>query len=297
MEDHNIITANTKVLCIIGYPIEHSMSPIMHNAMIKDLALDFIYLAFNIYPNNLKFAIKAFKTLNIKGINVTIPFKQKIIKYLDEIDPISQKIGAINTIKNEEGYLIGRNTDAEGGKKALFNVGYNISGTNVLLLGAGGAARALGYSLAKDVNKIVIVNRTEKKAEKLTRELNQNFGIKAEPKKFIINVLKEETRKADILINTTPVGMYPNVNESPIPEKFLHKELIVFDVIYNPLETKLIKNANERGCKTLGGLDMLVNQGAASFEWWTNNKPNINLMKKVTVDFLRKNKEKNKLLN
>ncbi|MFX0002894.1 MAG: shikimate dehydrogenase [Candidatus Hodarchaeota archaeon] len=288
MEDHNIITANTKVLCIIGYPIEHSMSPIMHNAIIKDLALDFIYLAFNIYPNNLKFAIKAFKTLNIKGINVTIPFKQKIIRFLNEIDPIAQKIGAINTIKNENGYLIGRNTDAEASKKALHNTGYNISGTNVLLLGAGGAARALGYSLANEVNKIVIVNRTEKRAEKLSRELKQNFGIKTEKKKYIKNVLKEEMKKADMLINTTPIGMYPNINESPVPSEFLHKELIVFDVIYNPLETKLVKEANEKGCKTLGGLDMLVHQGATAFEWWTNKKPNVNLMKKVITEFLSK---------
>ncbi len=287
MGEHTVITARTKVLCIIGYPIEHSMSPIMHNAIIQELNLDYIYLAFSVYPDNLENAVKAFKTLDIKGINVTIPFKQEIIKYLDEIDLMAQKIGAINTIRNDEGHLIGRNTDAEGGKRAIMNAGYSISGKNILVLGAGGAARALSYSLAKDANKIVIANRTEKRAKILTSELKQSFRIIAEPKKFINNVLKEETKKADILINTTPVGMYPNISLSPISAEFLHKDLLVFDLVYNPLETQLIKDATRKGCKTLGGLDMLVNQGASAFEWWTNKKPNVNLMKKKIIEFLK----------
>jgi shikimate dehydrogenase len=287
MEEDNIITTQTQLLCIIGHPIEHSMSPIMHNVILKELNLDYVYLAFNVYPNDLKLAVKAFKTLNIKGINVTIPFKEKIIKYLDEIDPIGQKIGAINTIKNEDGYLIGRNTDADGSKKAIRKSGYDISGRNVLIIGAGGAARAVSYSLANIVNKITILNRTEKRAEKLTRELKQNFGVKTVSKEILLNNLKEETEKADILINTTPIGMYPYVNQSLIPKEFLHEDLFVFDVVYNPLETKLIKDAIECGCKTLGGLDMLIYQGASAFEWWTNKKPNINIMKKKLVEFIK----------
>jgi shikimate dehydrogenase len=288
MKENNIITAHTKLLCIIGYPIEHSMSPVMHNAVIKELNLDYIYLAFRVYPNNLPLAVKAFKTLDIKGINVTIPFKEKIIGYLDEIDPIGKKIGAINTIKNENGYLIGKNTDAEGGKIAILNSGYDISGRNVLILGAGGTARALSYSLANYVNKITIVNRTEIRAEKLAQELNRNFGINVVSKKFLTNILTEETQKADLLINTTPIGMYPNVDKTPISAEFLHKDLFVFDVIYNPLETKLLKDANECGCKTMGGLDMLVNQGASAFEWWTNEKPNLNTMKNKIINFMKK---------
>lgn len=288
MEETNIITAQTKLLCIIGYPIEHSMSPIMHNAVIKELNLDYIYLAFRVYPNNLKLAVKAFKTLDIKGINVTIPFKEKIIKFLDEIDPIGQKIGAVNTIKNEDGYLIGRNTDAEGSKKAILNSGFAISGRNVLILGAGGAARALCYGLANDIDKITIVNRTENRAEKLAKELNRNFGIAIESKKFSASTLKEETKKADLLINTTPIGMYPNVDKTPISAEFFHENLFVFDVVYNPLETKLLKEANESGCKTLGGLDMLVYQGASAFEWWTNQKPNVNIMRSKIIEFIKK---------
>jgi shikimate dehydrogenase len=286
MEENKIITAQTKLLCIIGYPIEHSMSPVMHNAVIKELNLDYVYLGFSVFPNNLKSAVKALKTLNIKGINVTIPFKEKIIKYLDEIDPIGRKIGAVNTIKNEDGYLIGKNTDAEGSLKAILNSGYDISGRNVLMLGAGGAARALCYGLANDVHKITIVNRTEKRAEKLARELNRNFGIAVESKKFSITILKEETKKTDFLINTTPIGMYPNADNTPISVEYLHEDLFVFDIIYNPLETKLLKSAYEHGCKILGGLDMLVYQGASAFEWWTNHKPNVRIMRSKIIEFI-----------
>ncbi len=286
MSDNSFISGHTRVLCVIGYPIEHSMSPIMHNAVIRELKLNYIYLAFKVSPNNLNLAVKGFRAFNIKGINVTLPFKQKIMKYLDDIDPIAQKIGAVNTIKNNNGNLSGRNTDAEGAKNALINAGYTISGKNILILGAGGAARALTYILAKDINRIVIANRTEKRSIKLANELRKNFNIKVEGKKNTISVLKEESKKANILINTTPIGMYPSVEKSPIPAEFLHKDLIVYDIVYNPLETKLMKDATKMGCNTIGGLDMLVNQGALAFEWWTNKKPNINLMKNKVIEFL-----------
>lgn len=286
MSDNSFISGHTRVLCVIGYPIEHSMSPIMHNAVIRELKLNYIYLAFKVSPNNLNLAVKGFRAFNIKGINVTLPFKQKIMNYLDDIDPIAQKIGAVNAIKNDNGNLSGRNTDAEAAKNALINAGYTTSGKNLLILGAGGAARALTYILAEDINKIIIANRTEKRAIKLAKELKKNFSIKVEGKRNSISVLKEESKKADILINTTPVGMYPSVEKSPIPAEFLHKDLIVYDIVYNPLETKLMKDATKIGCNTIGGLDMLVNQGALAFEWWTNKKPNIDIMKNKIIEFL-----------
>ena len=286
MSEKDIISGHTRVLCVIGYPIEHSMSPIMHNAIIRELKLDYIYLAFNISPDNLNLAVNGFRAFNIIGINVTLPFKQKIMNYLDDIDPIAQKIGAVNTIKNDNGNLSGRNTDAEGAKNALVNAGYTTSGKNLLILGAGGAARALTYILAEGLNKIIIANRTEKRAIKLAKELKKIFGINVEGKWNSNSVLKEESKKADILINTTPVGMYPSVEKSPIPAEFLHKDLIVYDIVYNPLETKLMKDATKIGCNTIGGLDMLVNQGALAFEWWTNKKPNIDLMKNKIIEFL-----------
>lgn len=290
MSENDFVSAHTKVFCVIGYPIEHSMSPIMHNAAIRELNLSYIYLAFNIYPSNLKLAVNGIKAFDIKGINVTIPFKQEIMIYLDEIDPVAQKIGAVNTIKNDEGYLNGKNTDAEGAMKAIFDAGYTVSGNNILLLGAGGAARALTYTIAENANRMVIANRDKKRAGKLANEIKKYFGINIEGKENSNRVLKEESKKADILINATPIGMYPNINKSPIPAEFLHKDLLVFDIVYNPIKTKLIKEATEKGCNTLGGLDLLVNQGALAFEWWTNRKPNIELMKNKIVEVLGEKK-------
>ncbi len=282
------ITARTNVLCVIGHPIEHSMSPIMHNAALKDLSLDYVYIAFNIPPNDLKKAVLGFKMFSIKGINVTIPYKENIIPYLDEIDPLAEKIGAVNTIKNEGKYLIGKNTDASGAKNALLDAGCEITGKKALILGAGGAARAVSFAISEDLDVVYIANRTEKRAIKLAKDLTNKTTIKAVGKNLSINTLKNLVNDVDILINTTPLGMYPNIEESPISEEMLHNNLFVFDIVYNPLETRLLKEARKSGCKTLGGLDMFVNQGALAFEWWTGKKPNLNLMKEKVVEFLGK---------
>jgi len=282
------ITARTNVLCVIGHPIEHSMSPIMHNAALKDLSLDYVYVAFNIPPNDLKKAVLGFKMFSIKGINVTIPYKENIIPYLDEIDPLAEKIGAVNTIKNEGKYLIGKNTDASGAKKALLDAGCEITGKKALILGAGGAAKAVSFAISEELDAVYIANRTEKRAIKLAKDLTNKTTIKAVGKNMSINTLKNLVNDVDILINTTPLGMYPDIKESPISEEILHNNLFVFDIVYNPLETRLIKEARKIGCKTLGGLDMFVNQGALAFEWWTGKKPNLNLMKEKVVEFLGK---------
>ena len=282
------ITARTNVLCVIGHPIEHSMSPIMYNAALKDLSLDYVYVAFSIPPNDLKKAVLGFKMFSIKGINVTIPYKEKIIPYLDEIDPLAEKIGAVNTIKNEGKYLIGKNTDASGAKKALLDAGCEITGKKALILGAGGAAKAVGFAISEDLDAVYIANRTEKRAIKLAKDLTNKTTIKAVGKNMNINTLKNLVNDVDILINTTPLGMYPDIEESPISKEMLHNNLFVFDIVYNPLETRLLKEASKIGCKTLGGLDMFVNQGALAFEWWTGKKPNLNLMKEKVVEFLGK---------
>ncbi len=282
------ITARTNVLCVIGHPIEHSMSPIMHNAALKDLSLDYVYVAFNIPPNDLKKTVLGFKMFNIKGINVTIPYKEKIIPYLDKIDPLAEKIGAVNTIKNESKYLIGKNTDASGAKKALLDAGCEISGKKALILGAGGAAKAVSFAISEDLKAVYIANRTEKRAIKLAKDLTNKTTIKAVGKNMSKNTLKNLLDDVDILINTTPLGMYPDIEKSPISEEMLHDNLFVFDIVYNPLETRLLKEARKIGCKTLGGLAMFVNQGALAFEWWTGKKPNLSLMKEKVVEFLGK---------
>ncbi|MFX0020603.1 MAG: shikimate dehydrogenase, partial [Promethearchaeota archaeon] len=262
MSERNFVTARTKILCVIGHPIEHSMSPIMHNAAIQDLGLNFLYIAFDVAPNKLKEAIKGLKALNIKGINVTLPHKENVIKFIDEVDELAQKIGAINTIKNEDGFLIGRNTDVEGANKALIAAGCETAGKNIVIIGAGGAAKAVLYSLASESNKVTIINRTEDRAKNLVSELKTRMGLNIESKKYSEIILKEEIGEADILINATPIGMFPTMNVSPVSKKILHSDLFVFDLIYNPLETHLIKDSKEIGCQTLSGLDMLVNQGA-----------------------------------
>lgn len=286
MSEIKFVTARTKILCVIGHPIEHSMSPIMHNAAIQDLGLDYLYIGFDIPPNRLKEAIKGLKTLNIRGINVTLPYKEKVMKFVDKVDQTAQNIGAINTIKNENGLLIGRNTDAEGANKALLDARCKIIGKNVVLIGAGGAAKAISYSLASDINKITIINRSEDRARKLVNELKNKRDINIESKKYNEIILKEEISNADILINATPIGMFPMMDISPVSKKILHKDLFVFDLIYNPLETQLIKDSKEIGCQTLSGLDMLVNQGALAFEWWTKKKPNLELMKLKIIEYL-----------
>jgi len=286
MSVRNYITAQTEILGVIGHPIEHSMSPIMHNAAIQDLKLNYVYLAFEIPPNRLKKAIKGIKTLNIKGVNVTLPHKEKIIDLVDILDDIAMKIKTINTIKNEDGILKGRNTDVEGAKKALLDAGCKIAGKQVLMLGAGGAAKAISYALASEVEKIIIINRTKDRAKKLVNNLKKEIEFNIESKEYTEAIIREEINSSDILINTTPIGMFPNEEISPISKNCLHNRLFVFDIIYNPLETQLLRDSKEIGCQILGGLDMLVNQGALAFEWWTNNKPNIELMKTKVIEYL-----------
>jgi shikimate dehydrogenase len=286
MANHPKITAHTKFICIIGHPIEHSLSPIMHNALFQDLNLDYAYIAFDVHPNNLKAAFDGIRALNIEGANVTIPHKKESLKYMDRLDPLVIEIGALNTVKNENGKLIGRNTDALGARKALEDAKFDLKRKNVIVLGAGGAARAICYAIKEEIEELIIINRTYSKAKQLAVELNKDSGLCI--KSFELNdpSIVNLAQSADILINTTPIGMYPDVGRSPLPKQALNEHLNVFDVIYNPLETQLLKDASDKGCKTLGGIDMLINQGALAFEWWTSKKPNIKLMKKKLVEFL-----------
>jgi shikimate dehydrogenase len=195
-------------------------------------------------------------------------------------------MGAINTIKNDDGVLKARNTDAGGAKKSLIDAGCEISGKNILFLGSGGVARSVAYILSEQANKIVLTDIVEKSALTVAQEIKQNMGVDIEGKLITESTLKEEIQKTDILINATPIGMHPKMNATPISKELLYEDLFVFDVIYNPLQTKLMKEAAKIGCKTLGGLDMLVNQGVLAFEWWTGKSPNATLMRSKIIDFL-----------
>ena len=283
-----MLTSKTKIICIIGNPIEHSMSVAMHNAAIQKLGIDYIYIAFNVFPKDLPNAINGFRSLNIKGASVTIPHKISVMKYLDKIEPMAKNIGAINTIKNENGILIGRNTDGEGFLKSIKESGYNLKNKKIVLFGAGGAARACAFYLAKEVREITIINRSNNRSNDLISKLEANYEISIKS----INLSKsEDIRKeiedSDMLVNTTPVGMYPNINESLIKQSWLHPNLFVVDIIYSPIQTKLLQEASSIGCKVLSGVDMLVNQGIIAFKWWTGFSPDKKLMKKVVLDELK----------
>lgn len=271
-----VIKGSTKVVGLIGEPVEHSFSPPMHNEAFKTLGLDYVYVPFNVSPNNLKSAIEGANSLNIQGLNVTIPHKINVINYLKELDPIAELIGAVNTIdfKNLKGY----NTDGIGCIRAIEEV-TKIKDKNIVVAGAGGAARAIVFYLAKyGAEEVNILNRNLKKAENLANDLlasnlisNVNSSDISEISKFISD--------ADILIDTTPVGMHPNVSDEPIVKAAdIHEELVVNDIVYNPNETVLLKEAIKANAKVVYGIKMLLYQGAESFKIWTGREAPIDVM-------------------
>ena len=284
------ISGNTRVLCVIGDPIQHTMSPAMHNAAIEALGLDLVYVSFHVLPENLESAIRGFKALDVLGINVTIPHKINVMQYLDEIDTIARGIGAVNTIKNVDGELHGRNTDADGAIQALNAAGIGVNGARVSLLGAGGGARAVGFALAREGALIDILVRKE--------DVEAGAGIVSDiqalfPSCSVDSMLLDEAAienvipASSVVINATPIGMHPNEDKSLLDASCLHPGMAVLDLVYNPLETLLLKHAREAGCDVVPGIDMLVNQGAMAFEWWTGKKPPVEVMKRAAISILR----------
>jgi shikimate dehydrogenase len=284
-----MITGRIKVCCLIGGPVEHSVSPLMFNKAFEFLGLDFVYIAFRVEEMELRNAIKGIKALGIKGVNVTMPHKIKVMKFLDKIDKLALKIGAVNTILNENGKLIGFNTDGEGALRALKENDCKIKERKVMVIGAGGAGRAVSYYMAKESpRELVIFNRTREKAAKLAKSLKKEFRLNIKVLPLTLHYIKREIENADILINCTSVGMFPNINASLLPKEVLRKDLTVMDIVYNPLETKLLKDAKNVGAKVINGVEMLVYQAATSFKIWTEKEAPIDLMKKVAINFLKR---------
>jgi shikimate dehydrogenase len=282
------ISGTTKILGVIGDPIEHSMSPKMHNTAIQALGLNYVYISFHVYSKDLAAAIAGIRSLQIRGINVTIPHKIAVMPYVDEIDPLAQKIGAINTIKNENGHIFARNTDGEGALIALNEAGCDPQGKVIVILGAGGAAKAITFYLASLAKRLIIINRSSSHLNELIKSLQKNFQVPIDGISDNNTVAIENAiRSAALLINTTPIGMYPHKDEMPIDPSLFHPNLFVFDIIYNPIETKLLHIARTKGCKTLNGIKMLVNQGAIAFEWWTGIKPDKKLMETAILEDIK----------
>jgi shikimate dehydrogenase len=282
------ISGKTKVCGVIGDPIEHTMSPVMHNAAFGALGLDYVYLAFRVKAEGLARAIEGMRALNIRGLSVTIPHKVAVIPFLDELDPLAEKIGAVNTIVNDAGSLRGYNTDATGFLRALKDKGFEPGGKRVAVLGAGGAARAISFILAESGASLVILNRLKELdwAEALAGQISKTF--KKEVKAFESDEanLKAVLGGADMVVNATSVGMSPHNDESPVAARLLRPGMVVFDIVYNPLKTRLTTEAAAAGAETVMGLDMLVWQGALSFEMWTGRKAPVELMKREAIRML-----------
>lgn len=264
----------TELYCVLGDPVAHSLSPAMHNRAFAHHGLNAVYLSFRV--TELESAIGGLRALGIRGASITLPHKARVMAYLDEIDPIAAQIGAVNTIINTNGRLIGKNSDVSGALAALRDK-TDPAAKKILILGAGGAARAIGYGVRTQGARVTIANRSPEAGAALAADLEVDFLPLTEviPDHF------------DILINTTPVGMHPAHEISPIPDDSLSADMVVMDIIYNPLETRLLKAAGQAGCCTIDGLAMFVNQGARQFEWWTGREAPVDLMRQVVVEKLK----------
>ena len=279
-------SGKTRVCGVIGDPVEHSLSPVMHNAAFEELNLDFVYVAFRVRREELREAIIGARSLALHGLNVTMPHKNAVMGYLDEIDSTARSIGAVNTILNDEGRLMGYNTDGVGALKALKENGITPNGKKLLLLGAGGAGKAIAFHAAQEVKELIILNRTPQKAKKLAEFLRKEFNKKINGNALSTEILEKELRDTDILVNATSVGMHPDVNQSLVSPSLLRPDLCVMDIVYNPLKTKLAKDAKAVGAKVVSGIEMLVHQGAASFEIWTNHSAPVKVMKQAVLNKL-----------
>ena len=286
----NQITGKTRICGIIGDPVEHSMSPVMHNAAFEALGLDYAYLSFHVRGEELKEAINGMRALHIAGLNVTIPHKMAVIPFLDKLDPLAERMGAVNTIASENGELAGYNTDASGFLQALRAQGVEPDGKSIVILGAGGAAKGISFILAGAGASLVILNRTLSRAEELASQIARYYHQKMEAMTLNEANLKRAFEEADVLVNTTSVGMVPDVDRTPVPGNLLNSRLAVSDIVYNPLETRLLREAKAAGARTINGLDMLVWQGALAFEKWTGQEAPFEVMRQAAMKALQNEK-------
>jgi shikimate dehydrogenase len=284
------ISGKTKLCAVIGDPVEHSLSPCIHNAAFQHLGLDYVYAAFTVEKGALSEAMQGVRSLGIFGLNVTMPHKVDIIPHLDRLDETAQKVGAVNTVLNYI-ELIGYNTDAPGAMNALKAHEGNPYDKKVVILGAGGASRSISFAIAEEAGELVILNRTPEKAEALASKISSEIDREVRWGMLSNHVLDEELVDAVILINATSVGMHPNDSETPVDKSLLREDMVVFDLVYNPLETRLLRAAKSIGAQTIDGLTMLVYQGAASFEIWTERKAPVNVMIKAAMEELEKRRK------
>ncbi|HJH32003.1 MAG TPA: shikimate dehydrogenase [Methanosarcinaceae archaeon] len=268
------------VFAVFGDPIEHSMSPKMHNAAFTYMGMDCEYHAFRVGRDSLHDALIGAKAMGFGGVNLTVPLKEEALNIVDA-DPLAARIGAVNTVDPGDG-MRGYNTDGIGAKRALADAGVDVANARVLIVGAGGAARAISFQFANDSANITIANRTEKRACDLARDVS---SVGTAHGTGLAN-LKDLIAQADILVNTTTLGMHPNTDQTIATSDDMHPDLTVFDIIYNPLETRLLKEAKIAGATAVNGVMMLVYQGAEAFRIWNGVEPPVDVMRDAVLEAL-----------
>ncbi|MGB5750321.1 MAG: shikimate dehydrogenase [Desulfobacterales bacterium] len=259
---------------VVGNPIGHSLSPVMHNSALAHTGLNGSYLAFNV--EDIAAAVDGIRGLGIRGASITIPHKVAVMQYLDLVDPMAAEIGAVNTVLNRDGMLHGYNSDCAGAVTAIIEKTV-IKDKEVAVIGAGGSARAIGFGLKQEGGIVTVINRTRSRGEKLAMDLGCRFIPLAD-----INELPFH-----IVVNATPVGMMPEVDSMPLAPKLLEPDMVVMDMVYNPLKTRFLKEAESIGCTIVDGLSMFVHQGAVQFELWTSQKAPVDIMRKVVLEELK----------
>lgn len=280
------VRGGTKVVGVFGYPVEHSLSPAMHNAAFAALRLSYIYVPFPVRPEAIGPAVRSLSSLGIVGVNLTIPHKESVLPFLDAITEEAREVGAVNTVHCTEGRLLGDNTDGRGFYEPLREMGVTVLNKRVVVIGAGGAARAVVFRLAREGAQIVLANRTRERAQRLAQAVAEagyarpTVTSDADDGQGLANAVAG----AELLVHTTRVGMSPDIDSlPPVPLEAFHPNLLVYDLVYNPIETTLLQQARLRGCRTLTGVKMLVYQGAAAFQRWTGIRPPTDVMEQAVI--------------
>ncbi len=281
------ITTKTRLCAVIGNPVAHSLSPAIHNAAFQELGLDFVYLAFQV--EDLQSALAGMRALNnFRGMSVTIPHKIEAMNYVDEIAEVDRSIGSINTIINENGKLIGLGTDGLGALKAFVDAGVSLAGKHVLMLGAGGVARAIAFTLAQSArpSKLSLLDINEGLLQGLSADLRAGTEVGIEAEMLTDDSVARAMAHADVIINCTSIGMHPHEGVSLVPAELFRDGQVVFDVVYTPLETKLLADAKSRGLVAISGIEMFINQAALQFQYFTGKEAPVAVMRRVLLENL-----------
>ncbi|MCX8032836.1 MAG: shikimate dehydrogenase [Thermoleophilia bacterium] len=275
-----VISAHTELLGVFGYPVRHSLSPLIHNAALAAQGLDYVYLAFEVPPDLLPQAIGGMRALGMRGANITVPHKQAVVALLDRVDPIALRVGAVNTVVNSDGCLVGYNTDVEGFRRALLTVcPQGVKDESCLVVGAGGAARAVLAALVEErVGRVYIANRTKERAVALS-DAAKTWGGETDVVALTLESVREVMPQVRVVVNATPLGLASTVKELPFPVDTMHSGHVVLDLAYDIEDTQLVRAAKERGAVAADGKEMLIQQAAGSYKLWTGFDPPLDTMR------------------